>query len=157
VGRPDSVAAALDNGYDVALAWTEDVPAAVLAATSGVGADIVLDPQGTVLLDTDLAVTAPGGRIVLFGNAGGGELAPLPPAGRLIGGNLVIGGFSITGLWANAPHRASAGLRRILDLIAGGRLNIAVTEVDSLAETPATQQLLAEGRGHGKYVTRVNG
>ena len=42
------------------------------AATNGVGADIVLDPQGTVLLDTDLAVTAPGGRIVLFGNAGGG-------------------------------------------------------------------------------------
>ncbi len=157
VGRPDSVAAALANGYDVALAWTEDVPAAVLAATNGVGADIVLDPQGTVLLDTDLAVTAPGGRIVLFGNAGGGELAPLPPVGRLIGGNLMIGGFSITGLWANAPHRASAGLRRILDLIADGRLNIAVTEVDSLAETPATQQLLAEGRGHGKYVTRVNG
>jgi NADPH2:quinone reductase len=94
---------------------------------------------------------------VLFGNAGGGELAPLPPAGRLIGGNLVIGGFSITGLWANAPHRASAGLRRVLDLIADGRLSIPVTEVDSLAETPATQQLLAEGRGHGKYVTRVNG
>ena len=39
VGRPDSVTAALDNGYDVALAWTEDVPAAVLAATNGVGAD----------------------------------------------------------------------------------------------------------------------
>ena len=107
VGRPDSVAAALANGYDVALAWTEDVPAAVRAATNGVGADIVLDPQGTVLLDTDLAVTAPGGRIVLFGNAGGGEPAPLPPVGRLIGGNLAIGGFSITGLWANAPHRAS--------------------------------------------------
>ena len=80
VGRPDSVTAALGNGYDVAFAWTEDVPAAVRAATNGVGADIVLDPQGTVLLDTDLAVTAPGGRIVLFGNAGGGELAPLPPA-----------------------------------------------------------------------------
>ena len=77
--------------------------------------------------------------------------------GRLIGGNLAIGGFSISGLWAHAPHRASAGLRRVLDLIADGRLNIAVTEVSSLAETPAAQQLLAEGRGHGKYVTRVNG
>ena len=54
-------------------------------------------------------------------------------------------------------HRASAGLRRVLDLIADGRLNIAVTEVGSLAEAPAAQQLLAEGRGHGKYVTRVNG
>ena len=33
-------------------------------------------------------------RIVLFGNAGGGEQAPLPPAGRLIGGNLAIGVWS---------------------------------------------------------------
>jgi NADPH2:quinone reductase len=157
VGRPDSVSAALANGYDVAVAWTEDVPVAVRNATNGVGADIVLDPQGTVLLDTDLAVTAPGGRIVLFGNAGGGQLAPLPSFGRLLGGNLAIAGFSITGLWANAPHRASAGLRRVLDLIAGGRLDIAITEVGSLAETPDAQQLLAEGRGHGKYVTRING
>ena len=69
----------------------------------------------------------------------------------------MIGGFSISGLWAHAPHRASAPLRLVLDLIADGRLNIAVTEVDSLAETPAAQQLLAEGRGHGKNVTRVNG
>ena len=157
VGRPESVAQALGNGFDVAFAWTEDVPAAVRAATNGVGADIVLDPQGTVLLDTDLAVTAPGGRIVLFGNAGGGEQAALPPVGRLMGGNLAIGGFSISRLWAGAPHRASAGLRRVLDLIADGRLNIAITEVGSLAETPAAQQLLAQGRGHGKYVTRVTG
>jgi NADPH2:quinone reductase len=157
VGRPESVDAALDNGYDMAFAWTEDVPAAVRAATNGVGADIVLDPQGTVLLDTDIAVTAPGGRIVLFGNAGGGQPAALPPFGRLLGGNLAIAGFSITGLWANAPHRASAGLRRVLDLIADGRLNVAITEVGSLADAPATQQLLAEGRGHGKYVVRVNG
>ena len=113
---------ALASGYDVAVPRAEDVVAAVRAATNGVGADIVLDPQGTVLLDTDLAVTAPGGRIVLFGNAGGGEQAALPPVGRLIGGNLAIGGFSITGLWADAPHRASAGLRRVLDLIADGGL-----------------------------------
>jgi NADPH2:quinone reductase len=157
VGRPDKVTAALASGYDVAVARTEDVVAGVRAATNGVGADIVLDSQGTALLETDLALTAPGGRIVLFGNAAGGEPAPLPPAGRLIGGNLAIGGFSISGLWARAPHRASAGLRRVLDLLADGRLNVAITEVGSLAETPATQQLLAEGRGHGKYVTRIGG
>ena len=157
VGHPDKAAAALAGGYDVAVARSEDVVGAVHAATNGVGADIVLDPHGTALLAADLALTAPGGRIVLFGNAAGGELAPLPPAGRLIGGNLAIGGFSIIGLWANAPHRASAGLRRVLDLIADSRLDIAITEVDSLADVPAVHQLLAEGRGHGKYVARVQG
>ncbi len=71
---------------------------AVWAATDGAGADFVLDPLGAAMLETDLAVTAPGGRIVLFGNAGGGVQVPLPSTGRLIGGNLAIGGFSIRGL-----------------------------------------------------------
>ncbi|GAA4576749.1 quinone oxidoreductase family protein [Planotetraspora kaengkrachanensis] len=157
VGRPGKVASALKSGYDVAVTRSEDLAEAVRAATGGAGADIVLDPLGTAMLETDLALTAPGGRIVLFGNAGGGEQAPLPPAGRLIGGNLAISGFSVSGLWATAPHRASAGLRRVLDLIAEGRLDITPTEVGSLADVPAVHQLLAEGRGDGKYVARLQG
>jgi NADPH:quinone reductase len=157
VGRPGKVTSALRGGYDVAIARGEDLAEAIRAATDGAGADIVLDPLGTTMLETDLAVTAPGGRIVLFGNAGGGEQAPLPPAGRLIGGNLAIGGFSISRLWATAPHRASAGLRRVLDLITEDRLDIAITEVGSLADVPAVHQLLAEGCGDGKYVARLQG
>jgi NADPH2:quinone reductase len=155
VGRPDKVASALKSGYDVAVARSEDLAEAVRAATGNAGSDIVLDPLGTTMVETDLLLTAPGGRIVLFGNAGGGEQVPLPPAGRLIGGNLAIGGFSISRLWATAPHRASAGLRRVLDLIAEGRLDIAITEIGSLADVPAVHQLLAEGRGDGKYVARL--
>lgn len=157
VGHPGKVASALKSGYDVAVARGEDLAEAIREATGGAGADIVLDPLGTAMLETDLAVTAPGGRIVLFGNAGGGEQAPLPPAGRLIGGNLAIGGFSINRLWAAAPHRASAGLNRVLGLITEGRLDIAITEVGSLADVPAVHQLLAEGRGNGKYVARLRG
>jgi NADPH:quinone reductase len=157
VGRPGKVASALKGGYDVAVARCEDLADAILAATDRAGVDIVLDPLGTTMLETDLAVTAPGGRIVLFGNAGGGEQAPLPPAGRLIGGNLAIGGFSISRLWATAPHRASAGLRRVLDLITEGRLDTAITEIGSLADVPAVHQLLAEGHGVGKYVVHLQG
>jgi NADPH2:quinone reductase len=155
VGRPEKVASALEGGYDVAIARDADLAGAIRAATGGAGVDIVLDPLGATMLETDLAVTAPGGRIVLFGNAEGGEQALLPPAGRLIGGNLAIGGFSITRLWATAPHRASAGLRRVLDLITEGQLDIAITEVGSLADVAAVHQLLAEGRGHGKYVVHL--
>jgi NADPH2:quinone reductase len=157
VGRPDKVASALGNGYDAALPRDENLAQAVRAATGDAGVDIVLDPLGTTMLETDLAVTAPGGRIVLFGNAGGGEQAPLPPAGRLIGGNLAIGGFSISRLWATAPRRTSAGLGRVLDLLADDRLRLAITEVGSLADVPAVHQSLAEGRGSGKYVVRLQG
>jgi NADPH:quinone reductase len=157
VGRPDKVASALRSGYDVAVARSEDLVEEVRAATGGAGVDIVLDPLGTTLLQTDLTVTAPGGRIILFGNAGGGEQVRLPPTGRLIGGNLAIGGFSISRLWATAPRRASAGLQQVIDLIAEGRLEIAFTKVGSLADVPAVHQLLAEGRGDGKYVARLEG
>jgi NADPH2:quinone reductase len=155
VGRPDKVASALKSGYDVAVARSDDLAQAVTAATGGTGVDIVLDPLGTTMMETDMVLAAPGGRIVLFGNASGGEQVPLPPAGRLIGGNLTISGFSIRGLWAKAPRRASAGLRRVLDLVVEGQLNIAITEVGSLADVPAVQQLLAEGHGDGKYVARL--
>jgi NADPH:quinone reductase-like Zn-dependent oxidoreductase len=93
VGRPGRVTSAHASGYDVALARGEDLTEEVRAAAGDAGVDVVLDPLGTTMLQTDLAVTAPGGRIVLFGNAGGGEPAPLPSAGRLIGGNLAVGGF----------------------------------------------------------------
>jgi NADPH:quinone reductase-like Zn-dependent oxidoreductase len=58
---------------------------------------------------------------------------------------------------ARAGPRRRAGLRRVLDLLTGGRLDIAITEVSSLAEVPAVHQLLAEGRGEGKYVARLVG
>lgn len=153
-GRPAGVGPALESGYDAVVPRDAGLEEAIRAATGGAGADIVLDPLGTRALRTDLAVTAPGGRIVLFGNAGG-EQDPLPPAGRLIGGNLSVGGFSMSGLWAHATHRAAAGLREVLDLVAGGALDLPVTEVDSLAEVPEIHQALAEGRGRGKYVVRL--
>jgi NADPH2:quinone reductase len=72
-------------------------------------------------------------------------------------GNLAIGGFSMRGLWATARHSASSGLRRVLDLITQGRLDIAITEVGSLADVPAVHQLLAEGRSGGKCVVHLQG
>jgi NADPH2:quinone reductase len=150
VGRADKVADARAAGWDVVVPRGDDLVAAVRGAVGGV--DVILDPLGTSLLDVDLEVAAPGGRIVLFGNAGGGQPAPLPPPGRLIGGNLAIAGFSMSRLTATVPTRAAAALRRILQLLAAGELDVAVTQVDSLGEVPAVHQLLAEGRGSGKYV-----
>ncbi|WP_329120714.1 quinone oxidoreductase family protein [Streptomyces sp. NBC_01465] len=156
VGRPEKAESALQAGYDLALPRTEDLTETVLKATGGTGVDIILDPQGTALLETDLQLAAHGGRIVLFGNAGGGTPEPLPAAGRLMGGNHTVSGFSISQMWANAPHRAAAGLSRVLELAATGQLTVPLTELAYLEEVPETHQLLAEGRGEGKYVVRLN-
>jgi len=154
VGRADKVQSARNSGYEVALTRGDDLAAAVGAAAGG-RVDVVLDPLGTSMLDLDLEVVAPGGRIVLFGNAGGGDTLPLPSARRLQSGNVAISGFSISGLSVTAPHRVAEALRRVLDLLSSGRLAIAVTEIASLAEAAATHDLLAEGRGAGKYVARL--
>lgn len=153
VGNAAKVSAAKELGYDVAVPRDDDLVAAVRSAVPG-GVDVVLDPFGTVNLGTDLDVLAPGGRIVLFGNAGGDQPDGLPPLGRLIKGNASIGGFSISSLAATAPARVSEALRLVLDLLADGTVELPVTEVDSLDEVAGVHELLAGGRGRGKYVVK---
>ncbi|MFJ8094908.1 quinone oxidoreductase family protein [Streptomyces griseofuscus] len=155
VGRSEKVEEALKAGYDAVFPRSEALREAVLGATDGQGVDLVLDPLGTEALGLDLDVTAPGGRIVLFGNAGGGTIDALPPAGRLLAGNLTLTGFSHKGLAAGAPAKVARAIRRVLDLLADGRLDLPVTEIPGLAEVPAAHDLMAEGAGAGKYVVRV--
>lgn len=149
VGRPDKVPDTLAVGYDRVFPRGDDLVEEVRSTVPGV--DIVLDPQGTSLLDVDLDLVAPGGRIVLFGNASGGRSTPALPLRRLIGGTVSIGGFSISGLAAVAPHRVADGLRRVLDLVAEGTVALPVTAV-ALDEVAGVHQRLAEGTGTGKYV-----
>jgi NADPH2:quinone reductase len=155
VGGPDKADQALRSGWQLAFTRGAQLAGAVRAAAGG-GVDVILDPSGTALLDVDLELAAPGGRIVLFGNPGGGQPGPLPPLARLIGGNLTLSGFSMSRLTATSPARATGALRRVLGLLADQKLNIAVTEVGSLDDVPAVQQSLAEGRGLGKYVTAAH-
>ncbi|MFJ9458832.1 zinc-binding alcohol dehydrogenase family protein [Kitasatospora sp. NPDC101447] len=157
VGRPEKAAAAIASGYDHAFARDEALPEAIRAATGGRGVDLVLDPLGTEALELDLTVAAPGARIVLFGNAGGGAVADLPPLGRLMAGNLTVTGFSHRFLAATAPERLARAIRRAVDLMADGGLKLPVTELPDLAAVPAAHDAMADGRATGKYVVRVGG
>ncbi|MET8625456.1 zinc-binding dehydrogenase [Kitasatospora sp. NPDC004669] len=157
VGRPEKAAAAVESGYDHAFARDEKLADAVRAATDGRGVDLVLDPLGTTALELDLDVTAPGGRIVLFGNAGGGAVSDLPPLGRLMAGNLSVTGFSHRAFAATAPEHLARAIRTTLDLQANRGLNIPLTELPGLEAVPAAHDAMQEGRGTGKYVVRVAG
>ena len=153
VGRASKIAEARRAGWDVAISRESDVAEAIRAATGEV--DVILDPSGTSLLALDLAVAAPGARIALFGNSSGGVPGPLPPVGRLIGGNVALAGFSMSSLTMTSPQRVASALARVLRWLASGELRISVTEVGSLEEVPAVHDRLATGQGTGKYVVRI--
>ncbi|GAA4843772.1 quinone oxidoreductase family protein [Kitasatospora terrestris] len=155
VGRPEKAAAARGLGYHHAFARGPELAEQVRAATGGRGVDLVLDPLGTEALGLDLDLAVTGGRVVLFGNAGGGTLDPLPPAGRLLGANLTVTGFSHRVLLAADPARVARAQRRAFDLVAGHGLAVPVVELPGLDAVPAVHDLLAAGRGEGKYVVRV--
>ena len=134
-----------------------DLAGAVREQTGDRGTDVILDPQGTSLLETDLDVAAPGARIVLFGNAAGGAPDPLPPAGRLFALNASIGAFSLSRMATQLPRRVAAALDTVLTHLASGALRVELHELDGLDAVPDVHQELAEGRGSGKRVIRVGG
>jgi NADPH2:quinone reductase len=61
---------------------------------------------------------------VFFGNATGNDPGELPSLRQLIGGNASVGGFSISRLAAAAPTRVADALRRVLDLLADGTVDL---------------------------------
>lgn len=124
------------------------------AHTGDWGVDVILDPQGTDLLDLDLELAAAGARIVLFGNTAGGPLAPLPPAGRLFATNTTIGAFSLSRM-AEQIRPRRPGAARCPPPLATGALDVAVQELDGLEAAPGAHDELATGRGSGKRVVRV--
>lgn len=123
VGSP-SRADAEQAGYDAVLVRGPQLVPAVEQRVGRGGVDVVLDPQGTALVDIDLRLSAPGARIVLFGNAAGGPLSPLPGLPSLMAANVSIAGFSLAALAAAAPGRVASALARVLDRLAVGDLDI---------------------------------
>jgi NADPH:quinone reductase len=156
VGRPERVESARAAGYEAVLVRDDDLAQALRRETGERGADVILDPQGTELLEVDLELAAPGARIVLFGNAAGGTLGPLPPAGALLAGNAMIGGFSLSRMSSQLPGRVAVALRDVLTRLADQQIDIELREFDGLESARHVHDELAAGRGSGKRVVRVS-
>jgi len=154
VGAAGKVPAAVAAGWDHVLANNASSASAVRELVPG-GIDVILDPTGTHNLDLDLTIAAAGARVVLFGNPAGGVPAPLPPMGRLIGGNVGILGFSISRLRGTRPATVAAALRRSLSLLDAGDVRLDVTVANDLRAVPDIHDLLAARRGSGKHVARI--
>lgn len=158
VGSPSRVPRALAAGYDAAFVRDHDLVTAVRGHLHGATVNIVLDPQGTAWLEAaDLELLAPGGRIVLFGNAAGGEFAPMPSTGRLYAANASVGGFSLATMSQTAPTTVGRAIRLILDQMAAGTLRPEYVVSPGLASAAELQQRLSDGTAATKYVIEISG
>ncbi|HEY3559557.1 MAG TPA: zinc-binding alcohol dehydrogenase family protein [Kribbella sp.] len=157
VGAANRAEAAERVGYKTVVVRGPGLADHVRRHRDGRGVDVVLDSQGTRWLEEDLRMLAPTGRIILFGNAAGDGLDPLPPTGALFGANASVGGFSLAALSSADPQRVAAAMSRVLRHLAEGALTLDPTVVTGLAAAIEAQERLATGTGAGKYVVRVAG
>jgi NADPH:quinone reductase-like Zn-dependent oxidoreductase len=125
---------------------TADVVAAVKEATSGRGADIVLEHVGEATWERTLQAARPGGRITVCGATSG----PNPPAAlhRLWWKQLTVFGSTMG---------TKEDFEGAYELIASGRATPVVDRVFPLSEARAAHEYLEAGEQLGKVVLDISG
>lgn len=121
-GGPEKVAIALAHGADYGIDYkSEDIRSRVKDLTGGRGADVVYDPVGGEVFDASLRCTAPDGRILTIGFAGGG--VPQIPANHLLVKNLTVMGVYWGAYRTLAPQRIAASFAQLKDWYEAGKLS----------------------------------
>ena len=141
----DKLARARELGADVVVNHAPgDVKAAVREATSGHGADVVVDHVGEATWRTSLDVAAREGRIAVCGATTG----PNPPAAlhRVWWKQLTILGSTMG---------TKTDFEGAYDLVASGRARPVVDEIVPLAEIRAAHARLEAGEQLGKIVLTI--
>ncbi|MFF1476552.1 zinc-binding alcohol dehydrogenase family protein [Streptomyces sp. NPDC058301] len=155
VSSEAKAAYAREHGYDDAFltaSFAEDVR----RATGGRGVDLVLDPVGGETLRQGLDALALFGRLVSYGNAGGGEPWRVGQP-ELYPGARSVAGFSILGLAAGAPDALRELAGRAFALAADGRVELPVTAEFPLEEAAEAHRLMEGRTSTGKLLLRVSG
>lgn len=121
------------------------------AASSG-PYDLILESVGGASLAASLKMLAPGGVCVVFGVSGGAQVTF--DAGTFFrGGGCAMQGFMLFGEFARKP--ASAGLGRLVSLVAAGKLKPDITVTESWTEVDRVARDLLARRYPGKAVLRI--
>ncbi|MEU1669442.1 zinc-binding dehydrogenase [Streptomyces sparsogenes] len=150
VGSAEKIPYAAELGYDEVF-LRDGFAEGVAEVTGGRGVDLVLDPVGGPVREQSLAVLAPFGRVVAYGDLGRHEQWTAS-VWDLWKGNRTIAGFNIGDLARRSPERIGEYLAEALRLLAAGRIRPGVTETLPLAEAAKAHQLLETGTGRGKII-----
>ena len=154
VGSPGKLDAARAFGYDQVIV-RDQVTDRAGPLTGGAGFDVVVDPVGGLTRRASLEVLALGGRLVVMGNASNGADVAFSANELWFSGKGVLG-FNLAAFSATHPERAGQALRRALDAVLAGRLEVDVRDQLPLTDAAEAHRRIESGRGTGKLVLAVS-
>jgi NADPH:quinone reductase-like Zn-dependent oxidoreductase len=152
----DKLSRARGHGLDFGFLLDDGWRANVQVATNARGPDIILDFVGAPMLDENLGVLAPGGRIVQIGSMGGSQAhlhLGLLMAKRAALHGTVLRTRPIDEKIALAKHFE----RALLPLFVRGDLRAEVDRVFPLGELAAAHEYMESNANFGKIVLNVAG
>jgi len=128
------------------------LPELVRDATGGRGVDAVFDSVGRATQVESLAVLAPYGQLVFFGESSGSP-APIHPD-ELYPRNLRISSFWLA---ADPPERWDTARRELQECVAGGRLRVVLGQAFPLADAAEAHRRLEQRQTQGKLILLPTG
>ncbi|MBD0690558.1 zinc-binding alcohol dehydrogenase family protein [Streptomyces sp. CBMA123] len=148
-GSPDKLDFVTALGADAAVDYrAPDWPEQVRAAAPR-GVDVVLDSVGGEVLQRSLELTAPLGRVVLYG-AADGEPGSVPAA-RLFGLRTAVG-YSLNAWRAARPDLARRDVDEAVEHFAAGRLRTTVHARLPLTEAATAHRIMEERSQRGRIL-----
>ena len=153
-GGPEKLKIAKQYGADHLIDYrTEDIRARVKDLTQDRGADVVYDPVGGDVFTSSLRATAPGGRILVVGFAGG-TVAPVP-ANILLVKNISVIGFYWGAYRALDPGLLATSFDELLEWQEQGVLKPHISHTFDLADASKAMEMLKSRKSTGKIVLKI--
>ncbi|MEJ3652005.1 NAD(P)H-quinone oxidoreductase [Actinomycetes bacterium KLBMP 9759] len=153
-GAPDRLERCRELGADIVIDYHDDIPEALLAATDGHGADVILDNMGAKGLAANIKALAKDGRLLIIGMQGGVK-AELN-IGALLAKRASITAMGLRGRPVEGPNGKGAvvtGVReQVWPLIAEGKVRPVVHDRLPMEEAGSAHALLDKGGVVGKLV-----
>ena len=132
----------------VPLLYGEDLPERVKDATGGRGVDRVYDSVGRATQDQSLAILAPYGELIFFGDASGPP-APVDPD-HLYGRSLKVGAFGLD--VDRDPPFWDAARRHLIEWLEAGELRLSISHRLPLAQAAEAHRMLESRATMGKVI-----
>ena len=147
----DKLAVCREHGADATINYsTEDLRAAIKAATGGKGPDVIYDPVGGIYTEPAFRSIGWRGRYLVVGFANG-DIPALPLNLTLLKGASLMGVF--WGEFAKREPKANlAAMRELMGWLAAGKIRPHISARYALADTASALNAMAARKVTGKVV-----